>query len=785
MQNKIISLIKFFLGIPLSIIALIFVFKVIFSNFSILLKVPVPNFFLIFLSLVFFIFYFFQRAYVWKKIISTKSEKKISLFETAYLWEASEIRRYVPGNFWSIISRVSSFSKDDLRKTTTLSLYALESIFIVIADLILSLFAINLIFSIYKSFSFISGIILVGTILICLILLGFLIKFRKTKKVAGFIKIFEGFGIKKNLDLFFNAIISEALFGVGSYFSVIAIFNFPVSKFLEISAFLIFARLIGFLSFVTPMGLGVREAIATAGFLKFLPASFAAITSIFSRIILIMGEVLFFGITMLLNKFKNTSEKIENFLSKYRYEILTGFLICCYILYFTVASFLRYKNFYTGRFDLGNMDQTVWNTIHGNIFQLTNPDGTNNVSRLSQHADFLLVLLAPFYLIWEDPRMLLLIQSIVIGLGAIFIFLIAKNTFKEKSISIAFVFSYLLYPAIGDSNLYDFHSDSLIPTFFLGAFYFLKKKKYIWMTIFLILAGLCKEEIWLLISIFGIYVIISKKKRILGGIISVLSLILFFLLFLVIIPHFHNGAHFAFSYYSDFGTTPSQILKTIVLSPNKTFSTLLAPDRLLYLSQLFMHVGFLSIFAPLYLIIPLPELLLNLLSTKPELHEIYYQYTGPITPFVFISFLNGVFYLKNKLKLPSNKLIATVIILLALISSYFFGPLPFDRNSNTDMFDKPLQDRDKIANFLSQIDKKYSIAASNNLGSHLSHRENIYTIPVGVEQADIVTFLLNDKYASPSLPAQKKMAADLEEDKNYIEIAKFDDFIVFKKKGIK
>ena len=88
-----------------------------------------------------------------------------------------------------------------------------------------------------------------------------------------------------------------------------------------------------------------------------------------------------------------------NFIKKHRYAITLVVFITLYVAYFTTASFLRYDNFFTGRFDLGNMDQTVWNTIHGRIFQLTDPNGTTNISRLAFHADFILVLIAPLYLI--------------------------------------------------------------------------------------------------------------------------------------------------------------------------------------------------------------------------------------------------------------------------------------------------------------------------------------------------------------------------------------------------
>jgi len=109
---------------------------------------------------------------------------------------------------------------------------------------------------------------------------------------------------------------------------------------------------------------------------------------------------------------------MENLFKRYQHEFILGIFICIYIAYFTIASFLRYDNFYAGRYDLGNMDQTVWNTINGRIFQTSNENGVI-ISRLSAHADFLLILISPFYLLWSSPKTLLLLQTAVLGLGDI------------------------------------------------------------------------------------------------------------------------------------------------------------------------------------------------------------------------------------------------------------------------------------------------------------------------------------------------------------------------------
>ena len=455
--------------------------------------------------------------------------------------------------------------------------------------------------------------------------------------------------------------------------------------------------------------------------------------------------------------------------------------ICIYIVYFTTASFLRYDNFYTGRFDLGNMDQTVWNTINGRIFQTSNDNGTI-ISRLSSHADFMLILLSPLYILWSHPKMLLLVQTLVLALGAIFVFLIAKNIIKNKIFALIFGFLFLMNPLPQLTNLYDFHAVTLTTTLLLASFYFLIKQKYLLLMIFLLLSGITKEQVWVVTSLFGFPLLFQKVKKFkfLGAGIILLSLSIFVYLVWYAIPQNLGREHFALSYFSDFGNSPTEVVKTVFLSPQKIVSTILEGGRLTYLKQLFIPLGFISFLSPIYLLFAIPDLLINLLSNNPQLHQIYYQYSSAITPFVFISGIFGVRQFIKWFPRVSKLYIALYLVLMTLLSAYFFGPLPGSKNPNVDMFTKPQPNKEVIQNFLSKIPQDYTVAATNNLGAHLSHRQKIFTIPIGIEKADVVIFLLSAN-SSQSLNEERKLANSMRLDKNYIEVFRIDDFIVFKK----
>ena len=113
--------------------------------------------------------------------------------------------------------------------------------------------------------------------------------------------------------------------------------------------------------------------------------------------------------------------------------MLLGAAISAYAAALAALSVLRHRSFETGRFDLGNMVQAVWSTAHGHLLQVTNLRG-EQVSRLAAHVDPILVLFAPLWRIWPSPSLLLVTQAVVVALGALPLFWLArKHTGSERA----------------------------------------------------------------------------------------------------------------------------------------------------------------------------------------------------------------------------------------------------------------------------------------------------------------------------------------------------------------
>lgn len=463
-------------------------------------------------------------------------------------------------------------------------------------------------------------------------------------------------------------------------------------------------------------------------------------------------------------------------IATHKSEVFLFILFIAYFLYFTITSFSRFDNFITGRFDLGNMDQAVWNTINGRIFQTSSEDGVI-ASRLFAHADFMLILLSPFYLLWSHPKMLLLIQTFIVGSGAFFVYAIGKTIIKNKKIALVLAFTYLLNPAIQRANLYDFHAVTLVTTFLLGTYFFYLKKNYKYFILFALLSALCKEQIWLIIALFGVLLFIQQKKRLFGAIVFLVSIGFFYFLIWYAIPQVRGSQHFALSYYSDFGDSPTSIILNALLSPQKILSTIFQQNRIDYLIQLFFPHGYLSLLSPLTLLLAIPDLLINLLSNRQLFRELYYHYTAAISPFIFIAAIQSIALIKKKIPSISPNLFIFYLLINSFYAAYLYGPLPGAVRQDVEMYTKQVKDREFISKYLAGILKKYSIAATNNVGSHVSQREKISVLPRGIESADIVIFLGIGS-------GEKIMIQKLKNNPSYKLAVERGEFFVFKKKTI-
>ncbi len=419
--------------------------------------------------------------------------------------------------------------------------------------------------------------------------------------------------------------------------------------------------------------------------------------------------------------------------------------IIAYWLTFGALSILQHDAFGTSIYDLGNVDQAVWNTLHGRILQFTTQPQMGDI-RLSMHIEPILIPISLFYLIYSSPKTLLILQTLALGLGAWPLYLIARLKLRSGWAAASFSVAYLLLPALEAANLFEFHAVVMAPLFLLFCFYFIEKApanaslpSYIPAFAFAILAMSSKEDIPLLVIMMGLYFLIVARKWKGGLPLIILGSLWFYVAIYMVYPAVRAGKGSPFMhYYENFGDNPFAIAFTLLTKPQLTAQTLLTTDNLHYMLGLLFPFGFLPIVGLPVLLIAAPSLGINLLSSFPLMHELEAkQYAIPIVPFVALAAVYGALTLGRWLRKERavTYLASIMVLLFALTYHYFRGFSPMSVAYKPPLVTAHHRLADE---FIHQIPPDAPLVAQDRLFPHVSQRERAYYVWTSKTDADYI-----------------------------------------------
>ncbi len=325
---------------------------------------------------------------------------------------------------------------------------------------------------------------------------------------------------------------------------------------------------------------------------------------------------------------------------------LLALVMIVYSLEMSHQALLRYDTFQATAFDLGNMDQVIWNTIHGRLFQFTNQaiDWYGPPIRLAIHFEPIILPLSLLYAFHADPRILLVFQTLTLVSGALPVYLLTRKIIPAWPLLAALMATaYLLSPALLGLNIFDFHPVAIATPLLLYALLALEHARYRWFVACCVLAACCKEDVPLAIAMLGLLVAWKYRQPRLGLALFVGGILWSVIAFKVIIPHFYPGlqANNFWYRYEELGSSPGQAILNLFIRPWIFFGLFFTVGRIWYLAGLVRSTGFLSLLAPEWLIPILPSLAVNLLSTDPLLYSGVYHYNATIIPFVMIAAIHG------------------------------------------------------------------------------------------------------------------------------------------------
>ncbi|MFD2729129.1 hypothetical protein [Enterococcus camelliae] len=303
-----------YLGNIVTVLAIIFVFKQLFSNgldYHSIFKskniLPVVIIVIVQAIIV------ATNTYPWKKIVEILSNKKLPYKETVTIYVKSNLMKYVPGNVFQYVGR------NELAMNQNIShLKVATATIIDVAMTVLSAMAISLVFLydyIWKFMSTFTNIwfLLILFIFFVLVLYVLIVIFKKN--ILQFLSNNQDIFKKKNIHVLIKCFFYYVFVMLISSLMYMLVFTFILDQhvtttlFFKLFSAYTLSWLVGFITPGAPAGIGIKEAVMVGVTGGLVNQSTIALSMIVLRVLATFSDVLAFLIVILLSSKKKQVAK--------------------------------------------------------------------------------------------------------------------------------------------------------------------------------------------------------------------------------------------------------------------------------------------------------------------------------------------------------------------------------------------------------------------------------------------------------------------------------------------
>jgi uncharacterized membrane protein len=155
-------------------------------------------------------------------------------------------------------------------------------------------------------------------------------------------------------------------------------------------------------------------------------------------------------------------------------------VVVAYIAITFALESIRFRGFYDETFDFGIFQQALWSGAHGGgFYNSPNLEWIGTPSFLQVHPSLMMFVLAAVYLGFPSAYTLFAIQSLVVGLAGVPLFLLTESVTGSRQKAFWCVLCFFSYVPLLTAQLYDFHLESFMPVELFTTFYLWHRGKYV------------------------------------------------------------------------------------------------------------------------------------------------------------------------------------------------------------------------------------------------------------------------------------------------------------------
>lgn len=320
-------------------------------------------------------------------------------------------------------------------------------------------------------------------------------------------------------------------------------------------------------------------------------------------------------------------------------------MMAAYFLVYGFLSALKFRNYLYVDFDLAIFVQATAQVLHGSLFS-----SIRGMNWLGDHVSLILFVIAPIYAVFHHPLTLLLLQCLALALGCLPVFAVARRRLGNEHVALALAALYLLHPAIGFTNLFEFHPEVLATGTLLATFWALDAGRLGATVLFGALSVACREDVALVVLMMGLTGLLPGRARRPAIALLTLGVLSLVLSFVVIRPRFASAAAEYGLMYRNWGGSVGQVALHVLRNPFQALAALFStPDnpgdsalKRLYWLHMMAPLLFLPLLAPVTLAVALPVLAEHFLSSRGQQHWLLFQYTALVTPVFVMAAVHGM-----------------------------------------------------------------------------------------------------------------------------------------------
>jgi len=466
-------------------------------------------------------------------------------------------------------------------------------------------------------------------------------------------------------------------------------------------------------------------------------------------------------------------------------EYLALLMILIFSILYLRVVFINYHFFETG-IDLAGYSQALFNLSH---FHMPFSSFKNQIM-WGDHAHFFIVLLAPFYRIFPDPRFLTIFQTLTVTTAGWAVYKLSKDIVKNKVFSLAILYSYLAFIGIQYALNSDFHPSVITAVTLLWFFYGYHFKKWWLFWIMLAIGLMTREDAPPIFFMIGIYLLLRKKWK-LGLSVMAFSAIYFGLVAYLIMPIWTKD-HAVLSYLDNDQKDPYNVLRGFFQYPKAMLQNMIdTNEKVKTIKTLFSSFGFLSLFSPLTYLTGAP-IFYSRFASPNEYRWLIKNYSNAnITPLLIMGAIYGAanisrflkFVKLNKLAILLPYLLAALLVFSVQINTWTDDTAPLYTSKEKHLLPGELANqRENVFKKASAIiPKDAGVTASSGFTARLANRKMIINYP---EIKDSTQWVIISPFANPwpfSRDEMKREVNFMQKDERFEQVLYDKGIYVFKR----